>query len=86
VTDSYSVTIVRDAEKELRDLPKKDLARVDRRIQALAETPRPQGVEKLTGADHYRIRQGDWRVVYEIDDHDRRVTVIKIGHRREVYR
>jgi len=57
-----------------------------RRISGLSENPRPHGSEKLTGQERYRVRQGDWRIVYEIDDDARIVRIFKIGHRRDVYR
>ena len=56
------------------------------RMRGLAEQPRPPGAEKLSGHDLYRVRQGNYRILYEIVDQDFTVTVIKIGHRREVYR
>jgi len=62
------------------------LRRVTERIRGLAQNPRPSGSEKLSGQDRYRIRQGDYRIVYAIDDETRTVEVVKIGHRREVYR
>lgn len=86
MTGSYSVLIRRSAERELRAVPKRDLARVAARIRGLADDPRPPGSEKLSGQDRYRIRQGDYRVVYSVDDGERLVDVVKIGHRREVYR
>lgn len=86
MTGSYKLVITRDAEKELRSLPKDDLRRVDERITALPTHPRPPGVQKLTGLGHYRLRQGNWRIIFEIDDKAKLVTIIKIGHRREVYR
>ena len=55
-------------------------------MRDLADEPRPQGAEKLRGHDLYRVRQGDYRILSEILDHDLTVTIIKIGHRREVYR
>jgi mRNA interferase RelE/StbE len=55
-------------------------------MRELAEQPRPPGAEKLSGHDLYRVRQGNYRILYEIVDHDLTVTVIKFGHRREVYR
>jgi mRNA interferase RelE/StbE len=55
-------------------------------MRELSDDPRSASAEKLRGHDLFRIRQGDYRVVYEIDDHDRTVTVFKVGHRREVYR
>jgi len=56
------------------------------RMRDLAKQPRPPGAEKLSGHDLYRVRQGNYRILYEIVDHDLTVTVIKIGHRRDVYR
>ncbi|MHB0887045.1 MAG: type II toxin-antitoxin system RelE family toxin [Bacillota bacterium] len=56
------------------------------RIQALSDNPRPPGGEKLSGQERYRIRQGDYRILYEVDDARQAVTIVKIGHRREVYR
>jgi len=86
VTASYSVVIKKSAERELRALPKEDLRRVVDRIRALAGDPRPHGNEKITSRERYRIRQGDYRIVYAVDDEGRTVEIVKIGHRREVYR
>jgi mRNA interferase RelE/StbE len=87
VTGSYSLRIKRSAEKELKKLPAGDLRRVVDRIHDLAQQPRPSGCEKLSGeAERYRVRQGDYRIVYGIDDAARLIEVVKIGHRREVYR
>ena len=83
---SYSLRIKKSAEKELRSVPKADLARLVHRLQAFASNPRPHGCEKLSGEDKYRVRQGDWRAVYWIDDAVKAVEIVKIGHRREVYR
>lgn len=82
----YSVLIKRTAAKELEDIALRDRRRVVARIRALADDPRALGSEKLSGADRYRIRQGNFRVLYEIDDEALTVTVVKIGHRRDVYR
>lgn len=82
----YSVLIKRSAAKEIEELPKKELVKVLARIEALAEDPRPQGVEKLAGLELYRVRQGSWRIVYSIEDKVLTVWVVKVGHRREVYR
>ena len=82
MTASYDLTIKESATRELRALPRNDL----RRIHALAIEPRPFGCEKLAGDIGYRIRQGDYRVVYTINDERRLVEILKIGHRREVYR
>jgi mRNA interferase RelE/StbE len=76
------------ARKELEAIGgKSDRQRVARRIEALASQPRPPGCEKLGGSDdRYRVRQGSYRVVYEVEDAEGTVTVVKIGHRSEVYR
>ncbi|BFU88869.1 MAG: hypothetical protein NTAFB01_00560 [Nitrospira sp.] len=85
--EPYSIVIKRSAEKELKAIPPGDLQRVVDRIRGLAQQPRPSGCEKLSGeSERYRIRQGDYRIVYSIDDAARLVEVVKIGHRREVYR
>jgi mRNA interferase RelE/StbE len=86
VTDFYRVVLKRDAERELRKIPRVDLQRIVRKIAALGSEPRPAVCQKLSTLERYRLRQGDWRIVYEIDDQARLVTVVKIGNRREVYR
>ena len=83
---SYRLLIKASAAKELESLPKDDRKRTVTKISALASNPRPRGVEKLSGNEQYRLRQGVYRILYEIDDRDVIVTVVKIGHRREVYR
>jgi mRNA interferase RelE/StbE len=82
----YSVQIKRSAAKELETVPLKDRRRIVRRIQDLASEPRPAGCEKLSGEDKYRLRQGNYRILYEIIDQNLIVTVVKIGDRRDVYR
>jgi len=66
-------------------LPNADVARIVERIDGLSEDPRPIGCEKLSGQERYRLRQGVYRVLYDIDDFERVVTVVKIGHRPDVY-
>lgn len=83
---SYRLLIKPSAAKELEALPTRDRRRVVQRVRALAEDPRPPGAEKLRGIELYRVRQGDYRVLYEIADAERAITVIKIGNRRDVYR
>ena len=83
---SYRVFFRESVRKDLRGLPGPDLARILERIRALADDPRPPGCEKLTGADRYRVRQGDYRIVYSIQDDRLEVWVVKVGHRRDVYR
>ncbi len=82
---SYEVFILRRAQKELANLPKADYERMRDAIVALAENPRPAGCKKLTGREGWRIRSGDYRAIYEIDDAQKRVTVLHLGHRRDVY-
>ena len=83
---SYSVSIRKSAAKELEALPAKDRRRVVGRIQGLARNPRPPGCQKLSGEEKYRLRQGDFRILYEIIDDELIVAVVKIGNRRDVYR
>jgi mRNA interferase RelE/StbE len=84
----YNLRIKHSAAKELEAVARKrDRQRIVRQIQALAGSPKPTGSEKLGGyKDRYRIRQGTYRVVYSVDDDSRVVEVVRIGHRREVYR
>ena len=82
---SCSIEIKRSAAKELAELPKQDRLRVIARIENLAHDPRPSGSEKLSRQERYRVRQGDYRILYEIHDHVLVVMVVRIGHRREVY-
>jgi mRNA interferase RelE/StbE len=82
----YRLLIKRSAAKELDDLVKRDRRRIVERVAALSANPRPPGCEKLSGEEKYRIRSGDLRILYEIDDAEAIVTVVKIGPRRDVYR
>lgn len=84
--ESYRLLIKRSALKELEAAPLADRRRLVKRIRDLAGGPRPAKVEKLGGSQLYRVRQGNYRVLYEIDDAARTVTISKIGHRRSVYR
>ena len=83
----YTVHLDSRTRKVLDRLPRDMCGRIMRKLDALQEDPRPFGVEKLTGPeDLYRVRVGDWRIVYAIRDSALVVIVIRIGHRREVYR
>ena len=82
----YKITIKPSAVKELEKLPKKDLQKVVAKIQSLSFNSRPQGCEKLSGDEKYRIRQGNYRIVYSIEDDKLIIFVVKIGHRRYVYK
>lgn len=82
----YSLEIKQSAQKELDTLDNPLFARIDRKILALADNPRPTGCKKLRGyKDQWRVRVGDWRVVYIIDDAAEFISVTRIAHRREVY-
>ena len=83
---SYRVHLKQSAAKEIQALPRKDRARIIKRIRTLSEDPRPAGSTKLSGREAYRIRQGDYRIVYTVDDEDRVVMVSVVAHRRDAYR
>ena len=83
---SYSILLTRSAAKELESVPTKGRQRIVAKIGTLADNPRPVGAEKLSGDDKYRIRQGNYRILYEIVDAELIVTVVRVGNRREVYR
>jgi len=84
--NSYAVEVKPSTRKELEALPDHVLSRVVRKLEALGDSPRPAGCRKLKGhKDQWRIRVGDWRVVYIIDDAAKLVSVTRIAHRREVY-
>ena len=84
--NSYSVEVKRSARKELEALPNNLLSRVVSKLESLGRTPRPTGCKKLKGyKDLWRVRVGEWRVVYIINDGAKVVSVTRIAHRREVY-
>jgi len=82
----YKIFFKESVEKDFRSIPKKDIKKILTRIEGLAQEPRPQGCEKLSGQEKYRIRQGTYRIIYSIQDQELTVWVVKIGHRKEVYR
>lgn len=82
----YSIRFKPSAERELKDLSRKEQIRIAKRISDLADEPRPFGSKKLSGEENfYRIRSGDYRVIYQIQDRILLVLVVKIAHRREAY-
>lgn len=83
---SYNLLITRSASKELEAVALKDRNRIIAKIRGLRNNPRPTGAEKLSGDEKYRLRQGDFRILYEIQDRDLVITVVRIGNRRDVYR
>ena len=82
----YHLRIVPSARKELLALPKTTIKRIDRVVNRLTETPRPHGCIKLKRVGSYRIRVGNYRIIYDINDASYQVEVLAIGHRREIYR
>ncbi len=82
----YRVFFKASVEKDLRSMPRKDLKRIMARVAALRENPRPPGCERLAGQDRYRLRQGSYRIVYSVQDDELTVWVVKVGHRKDVYR
>ena len=82
----YKIELRRKAQRSLDKLPKDDFDAVLGAVKGLANSPRPKGVEKIKTAGLWRIRQGDYRIVYNIDDGQKIVTILRIGHRREIYR
>ncbi len=82
----YSVRLRASVRKDLRRIPKADVVRITERIAAFAGDPRPAGAEKLSTRERYRVRQGDYRIVYEVEDLMVTVWVVKVEHRRDVSR
>jgi len=83
---SYKILIKPSAVKELEAIPEKDRQRIVYRIQGLAENPRPRGCEKLSDQDKYRLRQGKYRILYQVYDDEVIVLVVRVGKRGEIYK
>ena len=83
---AYKIFFRESVEKDLKKIPKKDLKQIFHRIESLIEQPRPQGCEKLTDQERYRIRQGRYRIVYSIQDNELTIWIVKIAHRKDIYR
>lgn len=84
--EQYKVFFKKSVEKDFKGIPKNILIKILDKIKNLQDDPRPIGSEKLTGQERYRVRQGTYRIVYSIQDLELTVWVVKIGHRREIYR
>lgn len=84
--ERYELAFRKSVAKDLRSVPKKDVARILRRIEALRENPRPAGCEKLSAQEKYRVRQGVYRIVYEVQDVRLLVIVVKVAHQPTVYK
>jgi len=82
----YKIELRRRAQRALDRLPKTDFQAVVEAMKELAQTPRPRGIEKVKSTGLWRVRQGDYRIIFAIDDNQQLVTVVRIGHRREIYR
>ncbi|HRW65752.1 MAG TPA: type II toxin-antitoxin system RelE/ParE family toxin [Candidatus Competibacter sp.] len=82
---SYELVFKKSVAKDLRSIPKKDVARILKRIEALRDDPRGEGCIKLSAQERYRVRQGVYRIIYEIREHELIVMVVKVGHRSEIY-
>ena len=82
----YKILFRHSVARDLRAIPKQDLRRILTTINALSEEPRPVGMEKLSGQEKCRVRQGNYRIIYEIRDDEVVVVVVKVGHRKDVYR
>ena len=83
---SYKTLIKPSAVKEIEAIPQRDRRRIVARIQGLSSNPRPPDSEKLSGQDKFRLRQGRYRIVYSVEDAESSVLIVKVGHRKEVYR
>ena len=83
---NYKILIKPSAVKELNKVPQKELQKITQKINALATNPRPAGCEKLAAENAYRLRQGNYRIIYLIEDDKLIIVVIKVGHRKDVYR
>ncbi len=82
----YEIFFKKSVFKDFKSIPKKDFKRVLERIESLAENPRLPGSKKLAGQERYRLRQGRYRILYSIQDQELTVWIVKVGHRKNVYR
>ncbi|MFH1032455.1 MAG: type II toxin-antitoxin system RelE/ParE family toxin [Chloroflexota bacterium] len=82
----YKIYFRESVQKDFRVIPKKDVKKILQRIESLRAEPRPQGSEKLTGQERYRLRQGRYRIVYSIQDTESSIWIVKVGQRKDVYR
>ena len=83
---SYRLRFKKSVTKDFRLIPKDDVGCILKRIEGLGDDPRPMGSEKLSGQERFRVRQGMYRIIYEIQNEELVIIVVKVGHRREVYR
>jgi len=83
--ESYRIVIKKSAAKEIEKIPQKDKIRIIEKIRSLAIEPQPVGSKKLSGQEKYRVRQGNYRILYQIIDDALVVSIVRVGHRRDVY-
>jgi mRNA interferase RelE/StbE len=83
---SYKIIVKRSVTKDLRNIPKKDIQRILAAIKDLANNPQPPQSKKLSGQERYRLRQGNYRILYSIEDEKLVISVVKVDNRRDVYR
>ncbi len=84
--ETYKVLLKKSAAKELEKVPEKDRKKIIKNIRDLSLDPRPQGVKKLSGQEKYRIRQGNYRILYQIVDEELIIYVVGVGHRKDIFR
>jgi mRNA interferase RelE/StbE len=82
----YSIRFSESFQKDINKIPQKDRKKLLARIDKIAIEPRPYGYEKLSGIEYYRVRQGNYRILYSIQDRELTIWIIKIGHRKDIYR
>jgi mRNA interferase RelE/StbE len=82
----YRIAFKRSVIKDLRQIPNQDVQRILKHIDDLADEPRGSGAEKLTGEEVFRVRQGNYRILYTVEDDVVTVTIVRVGHRRDAYR
>jgi len=84
--ENYRIVIKKSAAKEIENIQKKDRIRIVEKIRSLSSDPRPSGSKKLSGKEKYRIRQGNFRILYQVIDDALVINVVKVGHRRDIYK
>ena len=84
--EKYKILFRKSVARDIRRIPNQDVRRILKTIVSLSEEPRPSGAEQLSGQERYRVRQGNYRIIYEINDNEVIVVVVKVGHRKDVYR
>ena len=82
----YKIYFKKSVWKDFQSIPKKDLKKIMKVIESLSKDPRPSGCRKLSGQERYRLRQGQYRIIYSIQDDEISVWIVKVGHRKDVYR